>query len=81
MKKEDLLCLAACWNAGHSYLIETDEQIEEIWQEIVKYGFHEIEQNTDLYEKACLQLYLDPKACYPIYQTNNYSCKFGGLEE
>ena len=81
MKKEDLLYLSACWNSD-PFLIETDDEVNEIWEEICENGYHEIDKNdTEDYETACLQLDLDPKAGYPVYESNNYSCKFGGLEE
>ena len=46
MKKEDLLYLSACWN-GDPFLVETDEEMSEIWDEICENGYHEIEKDTD----------------------------------
>lgn len=80
MKRNELYYLSACWQNSETILVETDEQVEELWQEILRYGFHKIKRNTDLYQKACLQLDLNPKYSR-IYQTNNYSCKFGGLSK
>lgn len=70
--------MASCWNAD-SYLIETDEQIDEIWNEISENGFHQIEFGTDDYDVACAQL--DLKYGFPIFESDNYTCKFGGLVE
>lgn len=63
LKKDSLLYMASCWNAD-SYLIETDEQIDEIWNEISENGFHQIEFGTDDYDVACAQL--DLKYGFPI---------------
>lgn len=78
LEKTDLLYLAACWNSD-PYLLETDEQIDEIWSEVSKYGYHVIKDGTDDYQIACAQLDLDVNAHYPIFETDNFTCKFGGL--
>lgn len=80
LNKEDLLSLVATWNSD-PFLIETDEQLNEIWDEIRIYGFHEIEQDTEDYEVACAQLHLDVNFGYPVFESNVFSCKFGGMLE
>lgn len=76
MKRNELLYCVACWNAD-PFCVETDDELDEIWDEICENGYHEIEKDTDDYEIACAQLDLDPNFGYPVYESNNYTCKFG----
>lgn len=79
MNKESLFYCVACWNSD-PYLIETCEQVDEIWNEISENGFHQIESGTEDYEISCAQLDLDSKLGCSVFESDNYSCKFGGLE-
>lgn len=79
MKKDSLLYLVATWNSD-PYLIESEDEIEEIWNEISDYGYHIIAEDSEDYEVSCLQLDLDPSQSCLIFQSNNFTCKFGGLK-
>lgn len=80
LKREDLRFLVATWNSD-PYMIENDEQLNDIWDEICSCGYHEIGPGSEDYEIACAQLDLDVNAGYPVFESNSFSCKFGGMLE